>query len=1482
MPICKREGFENFSENNNSKKRNTFHDNEKVFYCETTKQIFRDYEDYFRHVMVINSTIWQCEVTKRENLTYAEAVKSERRALKKREQFKDHLRPIVLLLIEQAQQSSMKTLCRLVYQFIRPRYFINEEVEATLNKSSWNKYAINSIAPTSPSKSQPEGFVYDPTHLMYTVRKVDGTNRGSEHQMPHDHVRRPKMTFGHDSLRMYIEDNVVRVEGILRPKPDSYKKYITDRKLTFAKIFIGNLPKFEPSRIKNMDKKQSTMSKYLTKNGSGNVPMTAAELAVEEAAREERAKNLIKEMERVRKEKEEKQAELERKKAERLAKIDEEAQVLSKKTDDLERFDQKPLPKFQTVTTTIPTKYFGDAIVVNEFMHSFSPILSGNNVFRNKISFLELTRAFTTREVVGPLSDIILILVGTIFGLQQEEESECAVEYARVKHYGQQPFQTIDEATETHEFVKRHFSFKLNQLPLDAHTISEVLRLHLLSSGANVSERAERYRLTYRNGYYSSEDPGLVFRMQQPHVLRALKMYTIYQLPMLEIFRIINTLIAQILSYSSTINLIEERMEATAKAKLELKALVSAERQRALGVEAERKKLVAEYAAQSLENPTEAKMLEEKLNKKVAEMLSLSAREKRKFETQLEKLHSSMFDYMVFLGRDRAYRKYYVLESIPGVFVEHPLDSLDVCLETPPKNVPHLVGCPKGLKEIRTHLTKIYADESKKRKQQKSKTPVPSSATTATAATDGSTAQDNKENKENQAVLNGDVKLNGDATKMEVDGEVEPDPVVNPPEPPTQYELLMCTGDPKNCFVHDPKNPDQQRWAYFFKEEDIDAVINGLNSLGERESQLKDNLITMRELIVRHTKKCPSDMLSMNNTSQFSRFKLHIKNETKKKYNAANFGFPDDHDLNEVMYAMLVDRILQLEMDITSGDLGKLKVKNIEKWREDIQNNTYDPQGELAWGWSADQIKKPFKDPGASLGETLEIDSEDSADEGISLHDSTLLRQCVKNLASALLQIEQGIEQKFMKEPFGVKNNVYDKKSEPLLEKGRERLKDWEVSLLHSTSYSQVFLHLNILHSAIKWQRSTNKSLCAICRRGTDPDKMLLCDECNAGTHMFCMKPKMKTVPEGNWYCLKCVNTLGLSNEPKRSTRKRAFIMYDEENEASVDSSQSSSRRQSRQRRSREEEVGVVEEELDNDDEVLDDEEDGDGDDAGEEEQAEENGLGEEEEEADEDEHQEMDTTECGEKTIGESTYMEDESSSEEEDICAVCSYDGGEISCTGCKSVYHLDCAELKRAPRNSWNCKTCRKEPMKKRKSKQNDSSAEDEDSDQPLVKRARSSTSSGSKRSSVRNSMHDSFNSNGTADDSIRSNNNNNRRRRAGENLPLNSSLLYELLNDIMKNENSWPFLRPVTHSEVPDYHTIIKEPMDFAKVKSKLNMGKYTINEELLKDIELVFKNCDIYNQEGNEIYEAGSALEKFVMQQCKERNLPFQPSDMNRL
>lgn len=45
---------------------------------------------------------------------------------------------------------------------------------------------------------------------------------------------------------------------------------------------------------------------------------------------------------------------------------------------------------------------------------------------------------------------------------------------------------------------------------------------------------------------------------------------------------------------------------------------------------------------------------------------------------------------------------------------------------------------------------------------------------------------------------------------------------------------------------------------------------------------------------------------------------------------------------------------------------------------------------------------------------------------------------------------------------------------------------------------------------------------CQVCQSPAEPELMLLCDGCNGGFHLFCLKPPLEEVPAGLWFCLKC------------------------------------------------------------------------------------------------------------------------------------------------------------------------------------------------------------------------------------------------------------------------------------------------------------------------------------------------------------------------
>lgn len=86
-------------------------------------------------------------------------------------------------------------------------------------------------------------------------------------------------------------------------------------------------------------------------------------------------------------------------------------------------------------------------------------------------------------------------------------------------------------ATAASKWSLMYQGIPLHLLPLYSLTASEVLRLHLLSSGARLQETGTRWRYQERGGYTSEDDPGLYLRLHQPHILQVLSCHDIVELP---------------------------------------------------------------------------------------------------------------------------------------------------------------------------------------------------------------------------------------------------------------------------------------------------------------------------------------------------------------------------------------------------------------------------------------------------------------------------------------------------------------------------------------------------------------------------------------------------------------------------------------------------------------------------------------------------------------------------------------------------------------------------------------------------------------------------------------------------------------------------------------------------------------------------------------------------------------------------------------
>ncbi|XP_016894061.1 bromodomain-containing protein 3 isoform X2 [Cynoglossus semilaevis] len=94
---------------------------------------------------------------------------------------------------------------------------------------------------------------------------------------------------------------------------------------------------------------------------------------------------------------------------------------------------------------------------------------------------------------------------------------------------------------------------------------------------------------------------------------------------------------------------------------------------------------------------------------------------------------------------------------------------------------------------------------------------------------------------------------------------------------------------------------------------------------------------------------------------------------------------------------------------------------------------------------------------------------------------------------------------------------------------------------------------------------------------------------------------------------------------------------------------------------------------------------------------------------------------------------------------------------------------------------------------------------------------------------------------------------------------------VVKSVWRHQFSWPFYQPVDAVALglPDYHTIIKTPMDLGTIKKRLENNYYSSSSECMQDFNTMFTNCYIYNKPTDDIVLMALALEKVYHQKISQ-------------
>ncbi|XP_019860546.1 PREDICTED: transcription initiation factor TFIID subunit 1-like, partial [Amphimedon queenslandica] len=99
---------------------------------------------------------------------------------------------------------------------------------------------------------------------------------------------------------------------------------------------------------------------------------------------------------------------------------------------------------------------------------------------------------------------------------------------------------------------------------------------------------------------------------------------------------------------------------------------------------------------------------------------------------------------------------------------------------------------------------------------------------------------------------------------------------------------------------------------------------------------------------------------------------------------------------------------------------------------------------------------------------------------------------------------------------------------------------------------------------------------------------------------------------------------------------------------------------------------------------------------------------------------------------------------------------------------------------------------------------------------------------------------------------------KRRRTNPEVPF-AAALEKIVNKLSAVQEYWPFCKPVSSKDVPDYYNLIKFSMDLQTMKDNIRKHKYETRQQFTEHVNLIVNNCITYNGFNSELTKTAQRM-----------------------